>query len=465
MTAGNSVTRGSHKASGGFCWSAIRPRYLVYSLAYALELMLFAARGQFLPIGASFFGIRGWTVVHAVHMAASLVFMLAWGNRFRGLLRLSVGLMVLGFFPFVLLPMGLPRAICALVFYIGLGGAVTGARCGFAFAANNSERLLGMVGMFLAVAGLRFVRSLGAEGAFVTYVLPLCLLAGLCWCLLQFREEDFSVKEEAGDKKGLYWAFAFFALYFAFDGYNAALVEGYRNPDFLYFFLGMLAAAGLLFACLGHYRINPWHLWNVFFLASFGMGLLAHFAPQLGTQKPQYLFGGLSMLGWPLSIYTLGCAQSRFASYRLLKRCTAIYVLLSPVITLSSDLVERFAPEALPLCAMLFILAVGIAFLMVSPFSYRQLFCAQWMEELHLPAMTASHPEDPFEAYRLTPRQKEVAALLLAAKTGRQIAGELGLSESTVKLHTSQLYKRLGITSRTELFLLFGGLDREKDKP
>jgi DNA-binding NarL/FixJ family response regulator len=36
------------------------------------------------------------------------------------------------------------------------------------------------------------------------------------------------------------------------------------------------------------------------------------------------------------------------------------------------------------------------------------------------------------------------------------IAGKLKIKEPTVKLHTSNLYKKLGINSRAELFLLFG---------
>ncbi|MBO4338512.1 MAG: helix-turn-helix transcriptional regulator [Clostridia bacterium] len=68
---------------------------------------------------------------------------------------------------------------------------------------------------------------------------------------------------------------------------------------------------------------------------------------------------------------------------------------------------------------------------------------------------------DRFGKYNLTPRQKEIASLLLAAKTRRQIAGELGVSESTVKNHTSELYKKLGINSRVELFRIFG-MDSEK---
>ncbi len=63
--------------------------------------------------------------------------------------------------------------------------------------------------------------------------------------------------------------------------------------------------------------------------------------------------------------------------------------------------------------------------------------------------------EKRLSQYDLTHRQKQVALLLLAAKTRRQIAGELKLSESTVKMHVGELYKKLGINSRAELFLRF----------
>ena len=43
----------------------------------------------------------------------------------------------------------------------------------------------------------------------------------------------------------------------------------------------------------------------------------------------------------------------------------------------------------------------------------------------------------------------------------RQIAGELGLSESTIKMHTAELYRKLNINSRTELFRIFGVMQED----
>jgi DNA-binding NarL/FixJ family response regulator len=62
----------------------------------------------------------------------------------------------------------------------------------------------------------------------------------------------------------------------------------------------------------------------------------------------------------------------------------------------------------------------------------------------------------------LTPREKEVAALLLAAYTRRMISGELGVKEVTVGMHTQNLYRKLGIASRTELFRKFGVAEEQE---
>ena len=49
----------------------------------------------------------------------------------------------------------------------------------------------------------------------------------------------------------------------------------------------------------------------------------------------------------------------------------------------------------------------------------------------------------------LTPREVEVVRLVAAGRTNRQIAGELVLSEKTVARHLSNIYTKLGISSRS----------------
>lgn len=48
----------------------------------------------------------------------------------------------------------------------------------------------------------------------------------------------------------------------------------------------------------------------------------------------------------------------------------------------------------------------------------------------------------------LTPRQSDVARLICRAMTASEIAAELGVSESVVRLHTDVLFKRLNVKRR-----------------
>lgn len=447
---------------GNLSFSNIRSSRLVYFMAYALELIFFALRGQFLPVGLKVLGINGWTIIQAAHMVASLIVMLLWSSKFKPLLRGSALIMLLGFIPYIFLPIGTVRFVFGLIGYIGLGGVVTGARCGYAFASNNSERLFGIILMYFAVMFIRLIKALGFSGIVMTCILPLIILAALFICVFKFKEEDFEVNEGSSneDAKGLYWALAFFIAYFAIDGYIGELTDSSLTNEYMFLIAGFAITGILLVAVICGLKISTWHLWNFFFICAIGMGAFAVLAPTIGSLNPEYFFAGMSYMGWPLCIYTLGCAQRRFASYKLLKKCTLIYVVLSPFTTLSSDWVANFAPNLLPVFTLVFTVAIAVVMFMLSPISYNRLFSSLWISEIYQPDMGMIKEKvdhfDLFEGYELTPRQKEIAVLLLAAKTRRQIAAELGLSESTVKMHISELYKRLNINSKTELFKIFG---------
>ncbi len=56
---------------------------------------------------------------------------------------------------------------------------------------------------------------------------------------------------------------------------------------------------------------------------------------------------------------------------------------------------------------------------------------------------------------KLTERESEIASLLLTGKTYRMIAGELHVSENTVKTHVRNLYSKAGVQNRTELINIF----------
>jgi DNA-binding NarL/FixJ family response regulator len=61
----------------------------------------------------------------------------------------------------------------------------------------------------------------------------------------------------------------------------------------------------------------------------------------------------------------------------------------------------------------------------------------------------AATPAGPADAFGITPREKEVLALLVEGRSDREIAGELFISHRTVMRHVSSILDKLGAPTRT----------------
>lgn len=69
-------------------------------------------------------------------------------------------------------------------------------------------------------------------------------------------------------------------------------------------------------------------------------------------------------------------------------------------------------------------------------------------------AQQAVNPPKPKNSIdMLTPREQEVARVVGAGKTNRQIAAQMKITESTVKSHLSRIFKKLGVKDRVTLVL------------
>ncbi|WOJ93841.1 response regulator transcription factor [Congregibacter variabilis] len=58
----------------------------------------------------------------------------------------------------------------------------------------------------------------------------------------------------------------------------------------------------------------------------------------------------------------------------------------------------------------------------------------------------------------LTPQQFRVASMLVEGLLNKQIAYELGVKEATIKAHMTEVFRKLGVQSRTQAVLAIGNL-------
>ncbi len=62
---------------------------------------------------------------------------------------------------------------------------------------------------------------------------------------------------------------------------------------------------------------------------------------------------------------------------------------------------------------------------------------------------------------RLTPQEQQVAYAVAEGQTNRQVAAALFVSSKTVEVHLTRVYRKLGVSSRTQLTNLLRRNERQ----
>lgn len=75
----------------------------------------------------------------------------------------------------------------------------------------------------------------------------------------------------------------------------------------------------------------------------------------------------------------------------------------------------------------------------------------------HVPAGDQPGHNERFRLKQLTAKQRQVLAVMSEGYSNQQIAGELGITIGTVKLHISAILKRLAARNRTHAAQMWNG--------
>ena len=440
----------------------IRPGKMQYIISYCCQLMFTNMRVTYLQSGDTLFGIQVSTLTYFSMVILSVAVTLLWSNRFKPLTYISSVIMLGAFFPWLFLQGGAAKSVCEIIFWAGLGGCAAASRFGFGFAANNTERLTGVLLTFFSSSVMYMLKGLGVESVLISYVLPVLLIVGMAVAMYMYKEEDIVANEapQPTDRRTVLLAMAYMTAVYAADAFLSSTIEINNSMGFVMIGVGGVSVVLLIIAIRVFFKTGIWHMWNLYFAIVITMAVITAVSPAYGLSLPKHFFIGMQISGPISALYMLGGIQKRFSSIKMLKLCTLMLILVVPAAVLASVILEQLVPQFYPLISLAVILGMFTLFLLVSPISHKYLFSADWMEDFRkedMPPMQAKVEEaDRFEQLELTPREREVAALLLSGRTARMVAGELRISEATVNLHTKHLYKKLNINSRAELFARFG---------
>lgn len=217
---------------------------------------------------------------------------------------------------------------------------------------------------------------------------------------------------------------------------------GGRKPG--RFLLILLLAAGALVFGLGIRGINEYGRTGS--LAGVVQVLQVWILAVLGL-----IFVVLAMALWVSR--TTGPAEDRGTLRRL-----AVVLLLAYVLILFGELdfyyfrIEVFDPGNLPVLAVN--LAVLAWLLLWAPASWRGLPTVQMNSLEHLGG-----------TFGISPREREVIEQLLSGKSNKEIQEALFISPSTVKNHLTNIYRKLGVDSRTRLVAMLRTRAEDSEQP
>jgi DNA-binding CsgD family transcriptional regulator len=353
-----------------------------------------------------------------------------------------------------------------------LGGAVFL----FFFFLNNDERLLNMV-----VIGLYYiicVELLWETGrVFFVSILPFFLVGFFLVSVFTIRNDRVTALPRSGNdspasaavagrpaeadpvgRLGIAAVFSIYAIYMAIETLYVYLVY---DTDYILssvFVIGGFLGIALILGIQLFLNKNVWYSWFIFLIcALLSMGLLALDSP-LSTNAGSFLYGVAYDLGYVSVFYLVGGAIALSGSLRNFRVFCVVEFAITFIMTpgaeyLFAGIDSNYNVIALGIMIVLCAIAMGL-----SPILNGRVFMTDWVSGLsrlnpdkYAKEIQEVGKAEAQEPINLTPREKEIFALLLTDAAPKQIAYELKISKGTYNYHSANLYRKLEITSRLEL--------------
>lgn len=460
--------------------------YIMVWIFYYAWVIGFTTWWTGIPDAGSAFSTDLRSVIHITNLISSAVCIFIFKKHwFSFTARIGAIAIIITLGLYLIAPSPHVKALAALLLGASLGCMNISVLIPFTFVLNNTEKLCAVAASHMLSSGISVFLtghhlSVHADMYMAWFILLISLIM-----VPFFRQRHLSALGE--DKpvigKDVRPAMAWTVIVgvlgaVLFLGAGKALLNTYAGSAAAdaaqWYYVGGIVGgmlSVLIFASISK---------SVHMVLSIPFGCLAigHLCNAFGGQVPgmETVFGVLLGIGTTLGMsntyYILGVVGKKYNSMFFLRISILIIGICGGIPgVLIGNGIEHMNTLHMSIIVSIALSIAVILVLVASPTIARILFNENWAKdivrcEITDPKEILKHIKnvDRFENYSLTPREKEVCALLLNAHTLRQIAGDLGIAYSTVNVHYTNLYRKLGINSRVELLVKFGVLESEKEE-
>jgi DNA-binding CsgD family transcriptional regulator len=368
-----------------------------------------------------------------------------------------------------LLPGGLPglAMFMALQFFNGMS-----AGCGFflfCFVLNNVERLFGMAliqlyyGFYYSV--WRAFPAVQAAGKTWGGVVVMALYLVTVFACRKGEYERLSDIENDGNGTGVRLVIGLDLVYYCIMLMHNYIEWAEKRADSMMFGAGQFASIVLVVIIQLIFNRSALYTWLLFLVLSLlGLGALLYDSP-LTILSGSFIYSLGDGLGYIIIYYICAGAIKRSASLKMFRLyCVVFFVEYFIISGIFSKIFDFFAIGQYHLLAFGVVMVLAAVCFLLTPLLQKRLFDANWTDGFHMAdmpgyaeALVEVEQIDAHDKLGLSPREKEIFTLLLKNFTLRQIGLELHISYNTVNTHYNSIYRKLGISSRGELFMKYGG--------
>jgi DNA-binding CsgD family transcriptional regulator len=331
----------------------------------------------------------------------------------------------------------------------------------FCFVLNNIERLFGMAiiqfyyGFYYAAWSIfpAFYTASETWGA-VSVTAVFLVIVFLCGK----KQQEIKIDND-GKGSGVPFVIGLDVVFYMIVCMVNYIEWGENSLSGLAFGVGTFISVGLVVIVqllIGRSALYLWLMFLVFSLL--GLGSLLY-DTHITLISGSFAYGLGDGLGYIVICYMCAGAIKRSKSLRMFRLyCLMFFVEYFVISGLFSIYFNYFDSPNKFLAFGVVLVLVSVSLLLM-PFMQKKLFDADWTDGLYLRDMEEySLPFAQTEAINaqnnldLTPREEEIFTMLLAGRAPKEIAHTLKISYYTVLFHQKNLYRKLGIQSRAELF-------------